>query len=267
MDATRLISLAVFVVASVGLAIVGRGESWPLTVAGASLMVGSALVFFRHFWRESDQKRKQEAASHARSLTAALSKFSNETESSQLALHASIEKTSNRIDVFSRGVLEYVAQLELDVKAATETLDRRAARYRDHVLAQLSGVIGVYSVLKPTIPYPPFGGWAIGGDCAQRLVSHILASRPTWILEAGSGLSTILAAQSLELLGGEGRVISFEHEAQWLERSTTLVAEHGMSHRSEIFYTPLIDVTIQGEEFRWYDLSRVELPEEVQLIF
>jgi predicted O-methyltransferase YrrM len=263
MDATRLISLAVFVVASVGLAIVGRGDSWPLTVAGAFLMVGSAMVFFRHFWRESDRKRKQDLAAITRS-------FGTAGADTQQALQEGLASVSHRVDGFSKGILEYVTQLEMDVAALQkrwEKSDRDALRHRDDILTQVSGVMGVYATLKPEVPYPTFGGWAIGGDCAQRLVALIMSTRPTSVIEVGSGLSTILIARALELVGGEGRVVSLEHEKRWLEETSALIASHGVEHRVTLVHAPLVETAIGNESFPWYDLTGVELPERAQLIF
>ena len=267
MDTTRLISLAVLVVASVGLAIVGRGESWPLTVAGAFLMVGSALVFFRHFWRESDRKRKQDLGTFIRTLQQSASEASADNER---ALEDGLAGLSHRVDVFSQGILEYVSQLEMEVASLEKQLvksERDAIRRRDDVLKQVSGVVGVYVTLRPRIPYPTFGGWAIGGDCAQRLVAIIMSTEPDAVIEVGSGLSTVIIAQTLELIGGDGHVVSLEHEKSWLEETSALVAAHGVGHRVTLVHAPLVDTPIGNETFPWYDLTGVDLPEQAQLIF
>jgi predicted O-methyltransferase YrrM len=274
MNSTRLTSLLALVAITAGLAILASADELWLTVLGAALVAGSAIALTRHFWRENDRKRKQATVAYERALATSVESLRGEISQEYQALNAEIESNRQRMDVFSRGILEYVTQVELDIETLSSRLDRRqvknerlALRYRDDVLNQLSGVIGVYSVLRPTTPYAPFGGWAIGGDCAQRLLSLILEKRPKWILEIGSGLSTVIAAQALDLIGEDGRIISLEHETQWLERSREMVAEHGVSHRSQILHAPLTDFSIGKEIFHWYDISGVALPEEVQLIF
>jgi predicted O-methyltransferase YrrM len=129
------------------------------------------------------------------------------------------------------------------------------------------GVIGVYATLKPDLPYPPFGGWAISGDCARRLVELVMTVRPSSVIEAGSGLSTLLIAQALEIVGGDGRVVALEHEKQWMDRSTALLALHGMAHRADISHAPLVEIDLEGERFNWYDLSEVSLPTDAEIIF
>lgn len=264
-------TIFIFLLGTTGLVLMSTGGSLVMAVPGAMLVVGSAIVFARHFWREGDRKRKQDLMAYERTLSAQIAQA---TQTANLSREEIREDVTRRVDVFTQGVLEYMAQLELDVSESEqssskrfESLARGVSRSRDDVLTQVGGIIGVYSVLNPSTPYLAFGGWAIGGDCAQRLVSLILSKRPRYVLEVGSGLSTVLTAQALELLGGEGQVISFEHESQWLERSQAMVADHQMSHRSQILYTPLVETPIGGETFLWYDLSEVDLPEEVQLIF
>lgn len=278
MSPTRLTSAAVFVVASGGLILLVVGEDWPRIVLGAVLVAGSALLMTRHFWRVYDKKRKQELATTQRTIANEISRVSDQIALSGSSLETDIATVSKRVDTFTQGVMEYVAQLEIDVGDLRQgiladidkrltAMQRTSDKDRDKLLTQISGVIGVYSTLQPSIPYPSFGGWAIGGDCAQRFVSLIFALKPRWILEAGSGLSTILAAQCLERIGGDGMVISLEHEKHWLEETRAGLARHGVSHRSRIHHTPLVEVDLEGEQFRWYDLSTVELPDEIEVFF
>jgi len=267
MTATRITSLITFIAGSAGLVMLSSGEPIIVPIAGAALVVGSAILFSRHFWRESDRKRKQESAAHTSLLRSEVDKL---TESHLRPHTDQLNNLSLRVDGFSRGILEYVAQLELDVKELEERLEsseRQVVKHRDDILSQLSGVIGVYATLRPKVPYPPFGGWAISGDCAQRLLSLILVRRPTRIIEAGSGLSTLLAAQALELIGGEGHVISLEHEKKWLDISVSMLVEHGVSHRATVMHAPLVDTKIGDELFRWYDLTGVSLPDQAEIIF
>lgn len=277
MDSTRLISLAVLMVASVGLAVVGLGDSWPLSLVGSVLVVGSAIVFARHFWRESDRKRKQELAAYSRTLGAEVAKLNQLGDTTRRSLDEASVGLGRRIDAFSKGILEYVTQLEMDIQGLAKKVeglertisrsDREAARHLNKVVSQVSGVIGIYATLKPEMPYPAFGGWAVAGDCAERLVKLILSMQPKAVIEVGSGLSTVLIGQALELIGREGHVVSLEHEEKWLEETATQVAAHGVDHRVTLVHAPLVDTPIGDEILPWYDLGAADLPDLAQLIF
>ena len=291
MTSTRVTTLVAFVGGSVGFALAALATSTPQALAGGGLVMASAIYLVRHFWRESDQKRKQELAAHRTEVSLVLTELhttSRQVEGSlrevESSLRADARQITNRVDQYFRAVLEYVAQIQLDLGSAkkdmtgvVETLrrhlkqfelaERRAARGRTHVVSEVSGVIGVYSALNPQIPYPPFGGWSISGDCARRLVELILTNHFDSVIEVGSGLSTLLIAQALEVRGGNGRCIALEHEKSWIDRSNQVLAEHGVSNRAVIVHAPLVDTEIRGENFPWYDLSEVELPDQIGMLF
>jgi predicted O-methyltransferase YrrM len=260
------------------LTLLATGESTTAAVIGAILVSTAAIALTRHLWREADRKGKQDTASAVNALKAEVDRIA---AANTLELGTEIQETSRRVEVFTKGVLEYIAQLEMDtreirgaqaahaarVNKQFEQLDIRSQRYRDHVLTQLSGVVGLYETLKPPRPYPSFGGWAIAGDCALRLVRLILSMRPELVLETGSGLSTILVAQALELAGSDGKVVSLEHQAEWVDATTKMVAEYGVDHRSQVIFAPLVDTVIGKETFKWYDMTQFDLPQEINILF
>jgi len=216
----------------------------------------------RHFWRQNEANRQQFAAT----LTSSIAEHRLQTEALGRDMQGGLDEVTVRADVFTQGILEYVAQLDMDLTR----LKRDVAilpKTVDQIAAQLAGVFGLYATLKPKVPYPPFGGWAIAGDCAQRLVTLILGEQPKWIIEVGSGLSTLIAAQALELLGGDGHVLSLEHEEDWIVQSAALLEAHALSHRVDILHAPLVEMEINGEPFVWYDLRNTSLPQDVGIIF
>src|SRR5207245_7686924 len=65
-------------------------------------------------------------------------------------------------------------------------------------------------------PLPPFTDYSVTADFANLMISEILEHKPSLIVEAGSGLSTIIAAYCLKQLG-RGFLIALEHEPRYLE--------------------------------------------------
>ena len=304
-SSTRLTALVTFVITSTGLVVISsQTKIWMLAI-GSFLVVGGALLFARHLWRESNRKRADLSTAETRSIAREVTRVDKSTENASRAVRNEIEKVSSRFDVLTRGLLEYTAELEIQVvslqnrvlelssevasisgplmqlTAKSEAIDtnvnqltqnieqaeRRATKGREKLLSQASGVVSLYSTLKPTIPYPQFGGWAISGDCALRLVSLTFSIRPSWVLETGSGLSTLLLAHALDLLDDEGGVISLEHDDRWLETTASMLHDHGLSHRVNLVHAPLIDISIGNEVFKWYDLKDTAIPEEIEIVF
>lgn len=299
MNATRLTSLFVLIAASAGLAMLVINDDWLVVLAGAVLVVTSALVLSRHFWRAGGMRWKRESAELMRSIAVELATLRTQVQETGAVHRRVLDELAMRTDAFSRGLLEYQAQIELDIENQRldienqrevfedelrslradlreavldqnrrfELADERATKRNVALVGELSGVLAVYEVLKPMQPYPPFGGWAIAGDCARRLVDSIMTESPRWIVEAGSGLSTVLVARTLQLIGGEGQLISLEHDEAWREKTQMLVDEHGVSQHCRIVYAPLVELDVGEERYMWYDLSEVDLPEAIDLLF
>jgi predicted O-methyltransferase YrrM len=284
MTSTRVVTLVAFALGSGGLALLAIGSSTPQVVTGGVMVMSGAIYLVRHFWRESDRRRKEDLTRQSLDASEGRAELLTASKQIESSLRTDAREAAARMDAYTRAVLEYVAQVQLDLQSAqaeiawvrqrleqdqkeSELDKRRATKDRDLVVSQLSGVIGVYEALNPQKPYPSFGGWSISGDCARRLVELILADHHVSIVEMGSGLSTLLIAQALELLGKDGHCLALDHEKVWLEKTTKLLADHGVSHRADVMHAPLVDTDVSGETFRWYDLTQVELPEEIDLLF
>jgi hypothetical protein len=65
---------------------------------------------------------------------------------------------------------------------------------------------------------PLFGRWAAEGDFAGMIVRELERS-PRLVVECGSGSTTVVIADKLRQ-SGSGRVVSLEHDALYLARTT-----------------------------------------------
>jgi predicted O-methyltransferase YrrM len=291
MTSTRVTTLVVFVVGCVGFAIGAIATTTSLALIGGAMIMASAIYLVRHLWRESDRKRKVEIAAQSRDLSVVMTELNATIENSWRSVENPLRaagEIADRLASYDRAILEYLAQIQLDLtstqkdlaglrkeldrqqsqsEAADRRAERRTSKERAYLASELSGVIGVYSALRPRVPYPPFGGWTISGDLASRLVELILTNHSRSIIEVGSGFSTLLMAQALELNGGTGYCTALEHDKGWLDKSNSLLAQHGVSHRALVVHAPLVETIIRGEKFQWYDLSNAELPDQIDLMF
>jgi tRNA A58 N-methylase Trm61 len=99
--------------------------------------------------------------------------------------------------------------------------------------------------------------WPISPDFANIVISLIGEHRPGLVLEMGSGVSTLVAAYSLQEIK-EGVVISLEHDERFASISAANIAKHGLQNIATITYAPLKKVTIQGKSWLWYDMQQPE---------
>lgn len=144
-------------------------------------------------------------------------------------------------------------------------------RHRKELNKELNIVyrqIEAYQALNSLVKFsfPPVGtrGWAASPDFLYEIAKNILSAKPQVILEASSGLSTIVAASCLRQIGG-GKVISLEHDEKYAENTQKLIKESGLQDYAEIVYAPLTPSNINDEIWLWYDYKRMQLDASVDM--
>ena len=121
---------------------------------------------------------------------------------------------------------------------------------------QQNAYISLLSFLRPEAPFPLMGDVTIAADMGLLLASYIVERRPKVVLELGSGVSTLVAGYSVRH-NQAGRVVSVEHNMEFLERTRDAVACHGLSDCVEIVFAPLEPVVIAGTTWLWYQVSSI----------
>jgi predicted O-methyltransferase YrrM len=134
-------------------------------------------------------------------------------------------------------------------------------------LRQMQSCFWLFARLQLRRPLPPMGGWAIGPDFAAELISIVLAAKPRVIVEASSGVSTLLIAYCLEQLGS-GSVTSLDHEQQFADQTKQELHSHGFNEgRINVVHAPLKTYTINGRTWKWYDTAALDhLPGPIDLL-
>lgn len=107
---------------------------------------------------------------------------------------------------------------------------------------------------------PNLGSWKADTGLLTLVAEHILAERPKVVVEFGTGASTLIVARALKM-AGEGRFISFDQHAGFVEATRSWLAEHGLS--ADIRAVPL-GAAPAGWSGLWYDHG--ELPEQIDLL-
>lgn len=117
---------------------------------------------------------------------------------------------------------------------------------------QVESLFYLFSTLRVQHPFPPMRDWTISPDFATIVISCIKERKPKLVLEAGSGVSTLVTAYCLQEIG-EGVVISLDHDKQFAAISAANVAKHNLQDTATIIYAPLKEVAIQDKSWLWYD--------------
>ena len=114
---------------------------------------------------------------------------------------------------------------------------------------------------------PASRGWAASPDVLLTLVALVRELRPRLVVDLGSGLSTVYMAAALEAVGGEGRVVSIDHDAHFAELTCDLLRRQGLSGRAEVRVAELTELELEGEIWPWYARDELADLTEVDLLF
>ncbi len=124
----------------------------------------------------------------------------------------------------------------------------------DSKYKQLEILASLYNYLDIKIPLPETGGWAAYPDFLKKIAEIILLKKPVFIVEASSGVSSIIIGYCFKMLG-KGQVFSLEHDLFYVEKSKSLIAKHGLEEYVTIVHAPLKKYEINDKEWIWYDID------------
>lgn len=127
-------------------------------------------------------------------------------------------------------------------------------RYTRRIPGDVQAVLQLVTQHPAAAPLPDVGGWAMEPPALVRLVDTVVRRRPRLVVECGSGTSTLWIARALQENGG-GRLVSFEHEAEYLEKTRTLLADHGLLEYVDLRHAPLVDIATLRGTFTWYEIA------------
>jgi len=128
---------------------------------------------------------------------------------------------------------------------------------QDQHYRQIEALFSLFSIIKPNYPLPSMRNWAIAPDFANLIVSHIYEFKPKVILEAGSGISTLIAAYCLQEIG-EGTIVSLENTEKFAINTADNVVKHGLQNIAKVIHAPMEEITIAEETWLWYDTQQIK---------
>lgn len=110
-----------------------------------------------------------------------------------------------------------------------------------------------------------FGGWAIDEDFAKIVVDEIIKREYSYILELGSGISTLIIAKIIKLMG-KGEFISVEHDKRFFDDTSKLLNLNKLNEYVKLIYAPLKSISIDGKDWFWYDTNFINGIEKIDFL-
>ena len=156
---------------------------------------------------------------------------------SEKANERAVELTSQLAELKGSG-----ERTEREVVALRSLMGGQEDRLQRRLKASLASVVNVISMLphldvEGVLPPFPNQGWEISGELAAYLFFLVRRQRPKLVLELGSGSSTVLFAAAARA-NGVGRVVSIEHDHDYLVRTAQLLEQADLSAWSSLCMGP-----------------------------
>jgi predicted O-methyltransferase YrrM len=160
---------------------------------------------------------------------------------------------------------DFQAEVKKSFQASTQLFNAELKRVNEVSVAQIESLFSIFSILKLQFPLPTTRGWAASPDLLKEIISLTHRQKPQLVVEASSGVSTLIIAYCLQRLG-TGKLISLEHEEKFAQITQNNLSLHGLDDVATVIYAPLVEVEINGAKWLWYDLTKVEIPGAIDLL-
>lgn len=156
-------------------------------------------------------------------------------------------------------LLHKVRRIHLMTFAVMDELRLISTKQFLNLLRQVQALDGLYRDLNFRHSLPPTGGWAAAPDFLATIANYVAIERPYVIVECGSGTSTVVLAQCVQL-NGHGHVYSLEHDEAFAAETNGHLARHGLGNWATVIHAPLITTRIGTTDWQWYATDK--LPSE-----
>ncbi len=100
--------------------------------------------------------------------------------------------------------------------------------------------------------------WSAAADFQKLISDYCLANKPEVIVECNSGTSSVVLSRCCQV-NKQGHVYSLENGEKFVKKTQQHVNDFMLSDFANIIHAPLLDITLEGDVFQWYDVDK--LPE------
>ena len=128
---------------------------------------------------------------------------------------------------------------------------------------QVESLFYLTSLLQPDPPLPDTRDGAASPDFLKKILELMAERRPALVVEAGSGVSTLVVAYNLRRLGG-GRVIALEHDPVFAKTARDWISLHRLEKFASVIDAPLRPASTGSQP--WYDTSVMNLEGPIDML-
>ena len=110
---------------------------------------------------------------------------------------------------------------------------------------------------------PNTRGYAASPDFLYVINQIIKEKKPKFIVEAGSGVSTLIASYSIQKYNSDSKIISLDNDAHYANKTISDISNHNLDEFSQVIHAPLKKY---DDQFIWYDLSKISSLDKIDFL-
>jgi predicted O-methyltransferase YrrM len=126
-------------------------------------------------------------------------------------------------------------------------------------------LLALYNTLELKAPINHFNGYVASPDFLHEIVRQILLLKPHFILELGSGVSSIIIGNTLKK-NGFGKLVSIEHLKSEYQKTNNEIKLHKLEEFCECIYAPLTEKRINDKIYNWYSIDYSTLKTRIDML-
>lgn len=171
----------------------------------------------------------------------------------------------------SKSVESLITSLQQTLFKRIEKQERTHRNLVNQVYSQLESLFWLEKKLSLKNQLPPLRGWATSPDVLLKLHSFITESKPSCVVEFGSGASTIVIADALKK-NGSGKLYSFDDSDEFGGKTQCNLKKEGLESVVNLTIAPLVPwlgnhLCPEDETPYWYDAKALDNLNTVDLVW
>jgi predicted O-methyltransferase YrrM len=146
-----------------------------------------------------------------------------------------------------------------------ENLEKIIDAKLSNYFTQLEALQSIRHMFPEAVYLPTTRGWAGSPDFLLKLVELVITERPNYIVELGSGVSSIVLGLALNKFTN-GRLVSIDHEVDFAKKTQGFINVNKLNGAVLVKFCPLVDYHYDNRTWQWYDLSQVKFDHKIDLL-
>jgi len=133
---------------------------------------------------------------------------------------------------------------------------------RDQDYTQIASLLAIYNYQNNGRLLPRMDSYAACPDFIKTILELIKSNQVKTIVEAGSGVSSIVISTVLKQHFPDSIHIALEHKSRYQISNSALI-EHA---KSKVILAPIVNYHINGTNLKWYDIASLKTLDKIDLL-